>query len=130
MPTAQQFGDLVTMTVTIDTDLSDKEYYLVNLETTGEKIVNIAAGATAPVFVLCEGGDGSTTSLKGTIALSGRVKVKLGGTVAAGDKLTSNGSGLAITTTTDTNNFGLIALEDGVANDIIDALVAHGMIAG
>lgn len=129
MPTAQMYGDIVTMTVTIDTNLTDKEYYLVNLESTGEKIVNLAAGATAFPFVLAEGGDGSTTPLKGSIVLSGRVKVKLGGTVAAGDKLTSDGNGKAVTTVTDHNHYGFIALEDGVSGDIIDALVSLGTVS-
>lgn len=130
MATAQMFGDTVTMTVKIDTNLLDKEYYLVNLEATGDKVVNLATGATAFPFVLAEGKNGSSTVDYGTICVGGRVKVKIGGSVSAGDKLTSNGSGLAITTTTDTNHYGLTALEDGSANDIIDALVTLGTVAG
>lgn len=130
MATAQMFGDTVTMTVKIDTNLLDKEYYLVNLETTGDKVVNLATNAAAIPLVLAEGKNGSSTVDYGTVCVGGRVKVKLGGSVNAGDKLTSNGSGLAIATTTDTDHYGLIALEDGSANDIIDALVAPGMVAG
>ena len=128
--TSQQYGDIETITVNIDTNLSGKEMYLVNLETTGDKVVNLATDASAFPFVLVTGVDGSSTEGIGTIAVGGRVKVKVGGSVTAGAKLTSNGSGLAIATTTDTDHYGLIALEDGSANDVIDALIAPGMVAG
>lgn len=130
MATGVQFGDTVTKTVKIDSDLSDKEYYLVNLDTSDDQVVNIASDASAVPFVLCEGVDGSSTEGIGTIAVGGRVKVKTGGSVNAGDKLTSDGSGLAIATTTDTNHYGLIALESGASGDIVEALVAPGMVAG
>lgn len=123
------YGDVTTVTVAIDTDLSNKEYYLVNFESTGDKVVNLATDATAFPFVLAEGMDGSVTPGKGTVVIAGHVKLKIGGTVAAGDKLTSNGSGLAITTVTNLQHYGFIALEDGSANDIIDALVAPGMVS-
>lgn len=52
---------------------------------------------------------------------SGTVKVKLGGTVAVGDALTANASGLLITTTTAGNQIVGVALEAGVSGDIIEA---------
>lgn len=118
----------VTKTVVMSTDLSAKTYYLVNLTTTDNEVA-LATDSSKVPFVLLEGTDGSVTASLGTIAVGGTVKVKVGGTVAAGDKLTSNGSGLAITTTTNTQHYGLIALHAGSANDIIEALVAPAVVA-
>jgi hypothetical protein len=130
MSTASLFGNTETRTVTIDSDLSSKAGFLVALDTTDDLTVNIASGATAFPFVLTEDGDGSSTAISGSIAIGGRVKVKLGGTVVPGDKITSDGTGKGIKTTTDTNHYGLIMLENGVTGDVKEALVSFGMVAG
>lgn len=54
--------------------------------------------------------------------------VKLGGTVAAGDLLTSDANGKAIATTTAGNRYIGIAEQAGVANDVISYLRAPGLI--
>lgn len=124
------FQPLLTKTAVIDSNLLNKEYYFVTLDTSdADFVVNIAANANAPVFILQEGVDGSTTEGIGSVCMQGFFKVKLGGTVSRGDKLTSDSSGLAIATVTDKNNFGAIALEGGVANDIIEVLVVQGMVS-
>lgn len=56
----------------------------------------------------------------------GRPGVKLGGTVAVGDKLTSNGSGQAIATTTAGNRVLGVADQAGVSGDIIPVLLTIG----
>ena len=123
------YGDTKTRSVTIDSDLSDSSYLLVNLDTGDDLTVNLATDSSAPVFVLVDDGDGSSTSLTGSIAVGGRVKVKLGGTVAPGDKLTATTAGKAIKTVTDTQHYGFIALVGGVTGDLVEALVAPGMVA-
>ena len=128
--TGQIYGDTKTRTITMDTDLTDKEGYAVNLDTTDDNNVNLAAGATLFPFVLLDGGVGTASAdYDGSIALSGRTKVKLGGTVAPGDKLTSDGNGKWITTVTDKNHYGAIALQIGAANDLIEALVVQGLVS-
>lgn len=119
---------LVTKTITIDTNLASKQYYLVNFDATDENVVNLAAAALLFPFVLLECSDGSTTAARGTIAVGGITKVKLGGTVAAGDPIVSDGNGKGVTSTTDGNRAGLIAMEGGVDGDIITALVAPHQI--
>jgi hypothetical protein len=52
-------------------------------------------------------------------------KVKLGGTVARGAKLTSNAAGLGVTAAAG-NNYAAIAETDGVAGDIIDCRIMFG----
>lgn len=129
MSTGVTYGDTVTRTVSMDSDLSDKEMFLATLDATDEENVNIAAAATAFPFVLIDAGDGSSAKYWGSIAIGGRVKVKAGGTIAPGDMLTSDADGKAITTVTNLNYYGLIALEIGAANDVIEALVAFGTVS-
>jgi len=125
----QQFGDIRTRSMNTAADLTNKTYYLVNLDTVNDERVALAADATKFPFVLTEEANGSSTVATVTIAIGGRVKVKLGGTVSAGDKLTSNGSGLAITTVTNKDHYGLMALHNGVSGDIIEALVCLGTVS-
>lgn len=120
-----------TRTVRIDSNLSAKEKYLVTLDTTDDAVANLASAATSPVFVLVEGADGSSNEAVGTIALPGAiVKVKAGGTITAGAKITANASGLGIVTTTDTNNYAGIAWENAASGDEFLMIVSPGMIAG
>lgn len=117
------FGKPETRSVKIDTNLTDKEYFLVTMDTTDEHVVNLAAAATSVLFVLTEGANGSASDVKqGTIVTGGYTKVKLGGTVSAGGKITadSNGKGVAATTG---NNVACIALANGVDGDIIPVVV-------
>ena len=130
MTTGVVYGDTVERSVTMDADLSDYEMFLANLDTTDEENVNLATDASAFPFVLTDAGDGSSSKYLGSIAIGGRIKVKAGGTVAPGDKLTSNSASKAVKTTTDTNHYGLIALEIGATDDVIEALVSLGMVAG
>ena len=128
--TGSVIGDYQTKTVKIDTDLSGKTGYAVSLDTTDDGVVNLLAAATSVPFVLLEGADGSTTETVGTIVISGQTEVKVGGAVAPGDKLTATTGGEWIATTTDTNNYGAIALETGADGDMIAVSVERGMIAG
>lgn len=119
-----------TKTVTIDSNLTDKEYFFVNMDASDDKVVNIAADASKVPFPLIEGGNGSSDAVSGTIATGGESKAKLGGTVTQGDKLTSDSNGKAVATTTDTDHYGAIALASGVLNDVIPVKVVQGMVAG
>lgn len=127
--TGQTFGRIETRTVSIATNLASKEYTFVNLDTTTDELVGAAADATKMPFVLIDAGDGSVTAITGSIAVGGRVKITLGGTVSAGDKLTATTGGLAITTITNKDHYGLIALHNGVSGDIIEALIAFGTVS-
>lgn len=115
---------LVTKTITIDTNLANKEYHFVAFDATDENVVNLLEAATSMPLVLLDSADGSTTAARGSIALGGVTKLKIGGTVAAGASLTATTAGVAIATTTDGDRAGAIALEGGVTGDIIEVLVA------
>jgi hypothetical protein len=119
-----------TRTVRVDTDLSAAENHLVTLDGTDDLVVNLAAGATAPMFVLMEGKDGSVTEDVSSIPLIGSiVRVKTAGNVTAGARLTSNGSGRAIATTTNRDHYAGIALENGSSGDEVLMVVSPGMVS-
>lgn len=129
MSSGQTFGDLKTRSVTMDSNLSSKEGYAVKLDATDDDNVDLTEDATAVPFVLQDCGNGSSAKYTGSIALSGRVKVKLGGTVAPGDKLTATTGGVWIKTVTNKDNYGAIALQIGATGDLCEALVAQGMVS-
>lgn len=54
------------------------------------------------------------------------VLLEIGGTVAAGDMLTSDSAGKGITTVTDHNQVGAKALQSGVSGDLIIVQVLTG----
>ena len=120
-----------TRTVRVDSDLSAKENYLVNLDTTDDLVANLAANATAgPLFVLREPVNGATDEAVSSIPLSGSiVRVKTGGAISAGDRLTANGSGVAIATTTANDHYAGFAMENGASGDEVLMLVVPGMVA-
>lgn len=62
------------------------------------------------------------------VAIAGIADVKLGGAVAAGDLLTANSDGEAITTTTAANRVIGIAMKAGVDGDIGEVLISPGIV--
>ena len=116
-----------TRSVNLVTNLTDKENYFVNLDTTNQdEIDSIAAGSTEVPYILLEGYDGSTNNRTGTIAIGGVAKLKLGGTVTANQFITSDGSGKGIACTADNEIYGAVALQNGVNGDIIAVKVVQG----
>jgi hypothetical protein len=99
----------------------------VTLDATG-KIVSAANAATDKSVGLCQNavaasGDKAEVALPG-----GGGKALLGGTVSAGDLLAPTTGGALIATTTATNRWIAIAMEDGVSGDIISVQVDAGLI--
>lgn len=119
-----------TMPVKVDSDLSAKQYYFVDLDTTDDEVVNLVADAASFGWVLLEGVNGSSTTKNSTIAIEGIVKVKSGGAISAGDKITATTGGAAIATTTDTNHYNGIAMENAASGDLFAMKIEHGMVAG
>lgn len=99
-------------------DLTGKEGYAVEIES-GKVELWDGTGALFGVVV-----DGDATSGRNTVAsfagASGTVKVKLNGTVSAGDRLEVESGGTWITHSGSDDVFG-VAIEDGVADELIEA---------
>ncbi|SDP33350.1 hypothetical protein SAMN04487914_10895 [Arthrobacter sp. ok909] len=102
-------------------DLSALQYKAVKLDSTG-KVVAATAATDVILGVL------DNTPVSGELASiwlrtsNGTFKVKLGGTVAVGDAVTSNGSSAGITTTTAGNQIIGYAVQAGVSGDIIEVM--------
>ncbi len=77
-----------------------------------DKILGVTVGAV----VAGETGNVRLRSAQGTM------KVKLGGTVAVGDSVTANASGVCITTVTAANQVVGQAVEAGVSGDFIEVM--------
>lgn len=92
--------------------------------------VVIAAAATDKFIGVTVGkaaiGETCTVRLR---SASGTMKVKSGGTVAVGDRVTSNGSGVAITTTTAANEVLGIALEAASSGDFFEVMPSCSLYA-
>lgn len=73
--------------------------------------------------------DATTADDKVEVALpGGGAKALLGGTVAFGDMLTSDANGKCVATTTPGDRVIGVAMQDGVANDLIAAHVVSFLI--
>ena len=98
-------------------DLTDKEGYAVEVES-GKVELWDGTGTLFGVVV-----DGDTTSGRNTVATfagaSGTVKVKLNGTVSAGNLLEIESGGTFIARSS--NDAYAMAIEDGVADELIEA---------
>lgn len=104
-------------------DLSDKQFYLAELDADGK--VSLANAATDILIgTIVDGGTASGDQV--AIRLSGGThRVILGGSVNEGARLTSDANGKAVVTTTEDDAVFGQAIEAGAANDIIE-LVSPG----
>lgn len=118
-------------TVKTVTNLTDKEGYLMNYDGTTDQLIAIASAGTVAPFCLLEGVDGTVDTTNGrpvSVAVGGVVKVKAGGSITAGARLTSDSAGKAVVTTSTGNVYGFIALENGATDDLVAALVQLGVV--
>lgn len=99
-------------------DLSSNQYYVV-VESSGE--VALASAATDNILGVLQNAPvaGDNAEVLGRHA-NETGKVIAGGTIAVGDKLTTNGDGKAVTTTTANDQVFGIARKAAVANDIVE----------
>jgi len=102
-------------------DLTDKEGYAVEIES-GKVELWDGTGALFGVVV-----DGDATSGRNTVAsfagASGTVKVKLNGTVSAGDLLEAESGGTFIKRSS--GDATAMAIEDGTATELVEAALCY-----
>lgn len=99
-------------------------------DTAATNKVALATAATEPLLGLSDAMGGPSGGMA-DIILAGLGEVVLGGTVAAGDKLTSDAAGAAVKCLGAANTrkeYVATALLPGVAGDIIPCLVERGVI--
>jgi hypothetical protein len=91
-----------------------------------------AAAATDKIFGISTDIDAASGE-RCDVVLEGIADIKLGGTVARGDMLTSDATGQGVTAAPATgvnNRIGAIALISGVSGDIIPAKIAPSSLQG
>jgi len=103
-------------------DLSALQYTCVKLDTNGNVVA--ATAATDKIIGILQ--NAPTANQFADVLLrnsAGTSKAKLGGTVAAGDYLTSNGSGALVTTVTAGNEIVGRAIKAGASGDVAEVIV-------
>ena len=111
--------DAMTISLKAAADLSAKQYHAVKI--TAAHTVNVVTAATDKGFILLN--KPAAANEAAMLCIGGRSKVKIGGTVSAGDLLGPDTDAMLIAVTADESQIIAIALEAGVDGDIIDAIV-------
>lgn len=117
----------VILSIPADTNLSTKQYFCVNVNTDGEAVLS-SATTDEPIGVLEN--MPSAAGMAAEIKHSGLGKIKIGGTVAVGDKLGPDTDGMAIAVTANNKTYIAKALQAGVDGDIIEALIVPVSFVG
>jgi len=108
------------------TDLSSYQYCFVNLETDGQ--IGMATTTEAIIGVLQDDPDAENESA--SVCVYGVSKLYVdgnAGAIACGDKLSADTAGKGVKTTTNSDDYGAIALEASTAaGDLISVLVVPG----
>lgn len=111
--------------LTAAADLSGSQFCFVKV--TGVSAVNTTTAATDFACGVLQ--NKPTSGQSAQVGMGGISKVKVGGAVTAGDRLTSDATGRAITTVTAGNRYTAIALETATtANQLIAAMLVNGTI--
>lgn len=114
-------GDCIT--IPADGDNSAGQFTLTTVDSNGR--ADIAAANSETIVGIQQNKPGAID--RGTtVQTNGVSKLKIGGTVAVGDRLTADASGFGVATTTAGHKVGAIALTAGVSGDYIDVLVVPG----
>lgn len=119
-------NSLVSVTLEAGSDLSSDIYKFVELASDEQVDVVSSAGGNA-IGVLINEPEGAGHAA--TVVVAGIVRVQAGATVAAGDKVQANASGLAITATTGDHVLGR-AINGGASGELISVLLgSHHILA-
>lgn len=112
----------INLFMSLDIDQCDATKTVVELSGAGEQIIGISRDVTP----------GTNQNMPVDIFGIGPLIVDgNAGTIAPRDRLKANASGQGVKTTTDTEEYGAIALEDSTtAGETIQVLIRTGMIAG
>ena len=110
---------LQKVSIPANADLSASQYCFVIVNSTGKAVV--AGDGEAGVGVLQD--TPAAADRPAEIAISGRSKVKLGGTIATGAKACSDSTGRAVTGASAKNILGIM-LKGGAVNEIGEILLA------
>jgi hypothetical protein len=119
-----QIGDAISFPAGADLSASSNLYKIVKLNSSQQVILSSAATDkhVGVLHNLPKSGEAASVMARNA---SGVVKVQAGGTIAIGDYLTANASGLAIATTTGNDEVIGIATEAGASGQVVSCLAAN-----
>ena len=107
------------------TNLSAEQYFIVKHDSNEEIVLSGAADAS--LGVLQNAPDGSTNEVTAQVRVQGITKVKAAATVAFGDYITPDASGLAVVATAG-QEFMAKALGSGDSGDLLAVLLMFGEV--
>lgn len=110
---------LQAISVQASTDLSSNQYMFVFVNSSGQLAASAVDGDIVGVLQDKPAAQGRA----GNVAFAGRTKIKLGGTVAAGNRVTSDASGNAIAIASGSAVSAGVALTSGTNGQIVDMLI-------
>lgn len=114
---------LVPLVANADLSAAAKQYTIVKIA--AERKIDTATAATAPLVGVQQ--DRGKAGEAIAVAISGICRVKAGAGLTFGQRVTSDGSGRAIATTTDKDNFvGIVVKGVSNANEIAEILLTPG----
>jgi hypothetical protein len=106
-------------------DMSATDYRFVKGSSADFVVEDATAGAQI-IGIRQESPDGSSVTQAVNVAIAGTSKLTAGGTITRYAKLKSDANGAGVASSTDTDEYGAIALEDGVSGQVIEVLVVPG----
>lgn len=119
-----QFNDGHTRSYLAGADLSEKQYYIVGLDTSNQNKVVLANAQTIPIIgVVDETGDGNGDRVRVRNVGTG-LKVLCGGNISIGAYVTADSAGKAIATTTAGDMVIGRAIEAGADGQVIEIVPA------
>lgn len=108
-------------TFTAGADLSSSQYHIVKLDSNDDVVAAAASTDVAIGFVnnQPESGDTADVTLR---SAAGTALVKAGGSISAGDRLTSDANGKAVPTTTADDEVVAVAMFSASSNDVTEVI--------
>lgn len=104
-------------------DLSAAEFVIVKVDVSNDQSIVIAAASTDPIVGVLQ--NKPKAGKAAVVRWGGSSKVIAGGTITRGDRVTSDGSGHAVTTTTNKDVILGLALSSAVSGDIVEVALSH-----
>jgi hypothetical protein len=111
---------LQTISVPAGSDLSTKQYLMMDVNSSGQLIIPTGAGAKT-VGVLQD--KPAAQGRPGCLAIGGKTKVVLGGTVAAGVEVVSDAAGKAVAVSATNTYVAGTLVKGGDANEIGEMII-------
>ena len=118
-------GQTVYEPFQVSEDLSAKKYFFLKAGATDFTAL-LATVAGAPVVgILAEEIDGSSDTKHASVAVDGRFKLKLAGTVSDNGLITGDANGNGVAATGSNKQAPVRALQDGVSGDVIEVVFTY-----